>query len=79
LAAIVIMKLENIFVHHNKVDLIREPQAAEQYESILRFVEGTIADDVPIIPISAQLRYHIDEFNDYKKILTISLQILASL
>ncbi|ORZ29164.1 initiation factor eIF2 gamma, C terminal-domain-containing protein [Catenaria anguillulae PL171] len=47
------------------VDLIKETQAKEQYQQILNFVKGTVADGAPIIPISAQLKYNIDAVNEY--------------
>jgi len=49
----------------NKVDLIREQQADEHHQSILAFVQNTVADSAPIIPISAQLRYNIDALCEY--------------
>lgn len=54
------MKLKHIIILQNKVDLIKENQAAEQYQQIVQFVQGTVADGAPIIPISAQLKYNID-------------------
>ncbi|OAV97953.1 eukaryotic translation initiation factor 2 subunit gamma [Puccinia triticina 1-1 BBBD Race 1] len=65
LAAIEIMKLKHIIVLQNKVDLITEAAASEQYKSILSFVKGTVADSAPVVPISAQLRYNIDSVNEY--------------
>ncbi|POW05607.1 hypothetical protein PSTT_09544, partial [Puccinia striiformis] len=65
LAAIEIMKLKHIIVLQNKVDLITETAASEQYKSILSFVKGTVADSAPVVPISAQLRYNIDSVNEY--------------
>ncbi|ORZ30201.1 initiation factor eIF2 gamma, C terminal-domain-containing protein [Catenaria anguillulae PL171] len=65
LAAIEIMKLKHILILQNKVDLIKETQAKEQYQQILNFVKGTVADGAPIIPISAQLKYNIDAVNEY--------------
>ena len=63
LAAIEIMKLKHIVILQNKVDLMRENSAEEHYQSILRFIRGTVADGSPIIPISAQLKYNIDAVN----------------
>ena len=40
LAAVEIMKLENIIILQNKVDLIKEQQALEHHKSILAFVKG---------------------------------------
>src|SRR4051795_5807742 len=55
LAAIEIMKLQHILILQNKIDLIKETAAEEHYKSILAFVEGTVADKAPVIPVSAQL------------------------
>lgn len=60
LAAIEIMKLKQILILQNKIDLVKESQAKEQYEDITKFVQGTVAEGAPIIPISAQLKYNID-------------------
>ncbi|KAI9141743.1 P-loop containing nucleoside triphosphate hydrolase protein [Paraphysoderma sedebokerense] len=65
LAAIEIMKLKHILILQNKVDLVKEAQAEEQYKQILKFVQGTVADGAPIIPISAQLKYNIEAVNEY--------------
>ncbi|TLD13296.1 uncharacterized protein PgNI_03907 [Pyricularia grisea] len=60
LAAIEIMKLENIIILQNKVDLMREEAAQQHYQSILKFIRGTVAGKSPIIPISAQLKFNVD-------------------
>lgn len=60
LAAIEIMRLNHIFILQNKIDLVNEDQARKQYEEIQRFVQGTIAESAPVIPISAQLKYNIE-------------------
>lgn len=65
LAAVEIMKLKNIIILQNKIDLVNENEAAAQYEEIKSFVKGTVADDAPIIPISAQLKYNIDAVCEY--------------
>ena len=65
LAAIEIMSLRNILILQNKIDLIREGQAREQNEQITKFIEGTVAENSPIIPISAQLKYNIDVVCEY--------------
>lgn len=43
LAAIEIMKLKHILILQNKIDLVKESQAKEQYEQILAFVQGKCA------------------------------------
>ncbi|KAM7362899.1 histone-lysine N-methyltransferase Su(var)3-9-like [Cochliomyia hominivorax] len=65
LAAIEIMKLKQILILQNKIDLVKESQAKEQYEDITKFVQGTVAEGAPIIPISAQLKYNIDVLCEY--------------
>lgn len=65
LAAVEIMRLSNIIILQNKVDLVKPNQAEEQYEQIKNFVAGTVADSAPIIPISAVMRYNIDVVCEY--------------
>jgi len=65
LAAVEIMKLRNIIILQNKIDLVKEKEAASQYDEILNFVRGTVADGAPIIPISAQLKYNIEVVCEY--------------
>ena len=65
LAAIEIMKLNKIVILQNKVDLLREEAADAHYQSIKRFIRGTVADGSPIIPVSAQLKFNIDAVNEF--------------
>lgn len=65
LAAIEIMKLKHIIMLQNKIDLVKEAQARDQYQNILKFVQGTVAEGSPVIPISAQLKYNIDVICEY--------------
>mmetsp|Transcript_18961 Transcript_18961/g.32637 ORF Transcript_18961/g.32637 Transcript_18961/m.32637 type:complete len:470 (-) Transcript_18961:294-1703(-) len=65
LAAVEIMKLKHIIVLQNKVDLVKETAAAAQHEDIKKFIEGTVAQNAPIIPISAQLGYNINVICEY--------------
>lgn len=44
---------------------VKEAQAAEQYKQIQKFIEGTVAEGAPVIPISAQLKYNIDVIVEY--------------
>merc|ERR1711971_1253223 len=60
LAAVEIMRLENIIILQNKVDLVKPDAATAQYEQIRKFVAGTVADSAPVIPISAVLKHNID-------------------
>ena len=65
LAAVEIMRLQHIIILQNKVDLVTEAAALNQHESIARFIQGTIAESAPIVPISAQLKYNIDAVCEY--------------
>ncbi|KAF9611775.1 hypothetical protein IFM89_034973, partial [Coptis chinensis] len=60
LAAFEIMRLQHIIILQNKVDLIQENVAINQHEAIQKFIQKTVADGAPVIPISAQLKYNID-------------------
>ena len=65
LAAVEIMRLKEILILQNKVDLVKPDAALAQQEQIRRFVAGTVADSAPIIPISAVLKYNIDKVCEY--------------
>ncbi|KAL1832555.1 hypothetical protein ACET3Z_002206 [Daucus carota] len=65
LAAIEIMRLQHIIILQNKVDLIQENVAINQHEAIQKFIQGTVADNAPVIPVSAQLKYNIDAVCEY--------------
>lgn len=54
------MKLKHILILQNKIDLVKEIQAKEQHDQIIKFVQGTVAEGSPIVPISAQLKYNIE-------------------
>ena len=60
LAAVENMDLENIIIVQNKIDLIKEENAKENYNQIKAFVKGTKASKSPVIPISAQYKYNIE-------------------
>jgi translation initiation factor 2 subunit 3 len=60
LAAIEIIGIKNIVIIQNKIDLVSEKRAMESYEEINKFIKGTIAENAPIIPASAQHYVNID-------------------
>lgn len=60
LAAIQIVGVKNLVIVQNKIDLAGEKRALESYREITEFVKGSIAQDAPIIPISAQHHANID-------------------
>jgi len=65
LAAVEIMRLKNIIILQNKVELMKSQQAIAQHDEIKKFVAGTAADNSPIIPISAVMKYNIDIVCEY--------------
>ncbi len=60
LVALTIVGVKNIIIVQNKIDLATKEEAIKSYEQIKAFVKGTIAENAPIIPISAQHRINID-------------------
>ena len=61
LMALQAKKISNIIIIQNKIDLISKEQALENYKKIKEFVKGTIAENAPIIPISAQQGINIEQ------------------
>ena len=60
LRALEIGKIKNIIIVQNKIDLVSREEAERNYNEIKEFVKGTIAENAPIIPISAQQRVGIE-------------------
>jgi translation initiation factor 2 subunit 3 len=60
LMALDIIGIENIVVAQNKIDLVDREAALRNYEQIQDFVEGTVAEGAPVIPISAQQDVNMD-------------------
>jgi len=60
LAAAEIIGIKNIVIAQNKIDIVDEKRAKESHAEVRNFVKGTIAEDAPIIPVSAQHRVNID-------------------
>jgi len=60
LVALEIIGIDKIIIVQNKVDVVTPERARESYEEIKRFIKGTIAEDAPIIPVSALKRANID-------------------
>lgn len=53
-------KIKNIIIVQNKIDLVSKEQALENYSEIKKFLKGTIAENAPIIPVSAQQGVNIN-------------------
>jgi|TARA_B100001971_G_C18258576_1_gene584514 translation initiation factor 2 subunit 3 len=60
LAAIDIVDLKNIIIVQNKIDIVTRDDAIRHYNDIQKFVEGSIAENAPIIPVSAQHEVNMD-------------------
>ena len=60
LMALDIIGIENIVIAQNKIDLVDRETAQENYQQIVDFVEGTVAEDAPIVPVSAQQEVNLD-------------------
>jgi translation initiation factor 2 subunit 3 len=60
LAAAEVIGINNIIIVQNKIDIVEEKRARKSYEEIKNFVKGTIAENAPIIPVSAQHDLNID-------------------
>jgi translation initiation factor 2 subunit 3 len=60
LMALSIIGIEKIIIVQNKIDIVTREQAVENFKQIKEFVKGTIAENAPIIPISANRGVNID-------------------
>ena len=60
LAAAEVSGIKNLIIVQNKIDIVDKKRALESYKEIKAFVRGTIAENAPIIPISAQRGINID-------------------
>jgi len=60
LMALDIIGIDNIVIAQNKIDLVDAEQARQNYREIEEFVEGTVAEDAPVVPISAQQEVNMD-------------------
>ena len=60
LMALQIIGVKNLIVVQNKIDLADEEQALKNYGQVKNFLKGTVYENAPIVPISAQHRVGID-------------------
>ena len=60
LAAAEVSGIKNLIIVQNKIDIVDEKRAIESYKEIKAFIKGTVAENAPIIPISAQRGINID-------------------
>ncbi|WP_408957146.1 translation initiation factor IF-2 subunit gamma [Natrinema sp. 74] len=60
LMALDIIGIDNIVIAQNKVDLVDADTARNNYDQIKEFVSGTVAEDAPIVPVSAGQEVNLD-------------------
>ncbi len=60
LMALEIIGVDKIVIAQNKIDTVPKERIIENYHEIREFIKGTIAENAPIIPISAQQKINID-------------------
>ncbi|MFZ2471305.1 MAG: translation initiation factor IF-2 subunit gamma [Methanothrix sp.] len=60
LMALNITGIDKIVIVQNKIDLMTREQVMEHYRQIKDFIKGTVAENAPIVPISAQQNLNVD-------------------
>ncbi|MBI2005168.1 MAG: translation initiation factor IF-2 subunit gamma [Candidatus Aenigmarchaeota archaeon] len=60
LTTLEVVGIKNAIIVQSKIDLVTKEQALENYNQIKEFVKGSILENAPIIPISAQYNMNID-------------------
>lgn len=58
--ALMIAGVDKVIVAQNKIELVSEEEAIENYNQIKNLLKGTPAENAPIIPISAIFKINID-------------------
>ncbi|MEX2683157.1 MAG: translation initiation factor IF-2 subunit gamma [Candidatus Sigynarchaeota archaeon] len=61
LAALSVMNLKNIIVVQNKVDAQPREKVIENFQAIKAFLKGSIAENAPIVPVSAVFKANLHE------------------
>jgi translation initiation factor 2 subunit 3 len=56
--------INKIIIVQNKIDLVSKEEAKKNYENIKKFIKGTIAENSPIIPISAQQGINVEKIKE---------------
>lgn len=60
LSTLEVVGIKNVVIIQNKIDLVSEKEAMENYNEIKKFIKGTILENAPIIPVSSQQKVNID-------------------
>ena len=64
LMALQLSGIENVIIAQNKIDVLTDDQLKQNYQQIKTFLEGTMYEDAPIIPISAEKQVNIEYLLD---------------
>jgi len=59
LMALSMVGIQKVVIVQNKIDVVSQKDATKHYEQIKKFVTGTIAENAPIIPVSAQKKINM--------------------
>jgi translation initiation factor 2 subunit 3 len=78
LTALQAKNIIQIIIVQNKIDLVTKEQAIKNYEEIKKFIKGTIAENAPVIPCSAQQNVNMDKIVEAIYSLKISKRDLES-
>jgi translation initiation factor 2 subunit 3 len=61
LVALKSKKIKKIIIAQNKIDMVSKEKAIENYKQIKEFTKGTVAENAPIIPISALQEINLEK------------------
>jgi translation initiation factor 2 subunit 3 len=60
LMALDFIGIENVIIVQTKIDLVNKEKAVQNYNEIKEFVKGTVAENAPVIPVSAHFGSNLD-------------------
>ncbi|HLC58472.1 MAG TPA: translation initiation factor IF-2 subunit gamma [Candidatus Nanoarchaeia archaeon] len=60
LTALEILGIKNIIIIQNKIDLVSRDDALNNYNKIKEFTKGSVAENAPVIPVSAKHNININ-------------------
>jgi translation initiation factor 2 subunit 3 len=60
LMALDIIGVDKIVIAQNKIEIVSKERVVENYKEIREFIKDTVAENAPIIPISAQQKVNLD-------------------
>ncbi|MGA1793299.1 MAG: translation initiation factor IF-2 subunit gamma [Thermoplasmatota archaeon] len=60
LMALDFIGIQNVIIVQTKIDLVSQEKAVQNYKEIKEFVKGTVAENAPIIPVSAHHGSNLD-------------------